>query len=55
MNPTEFFYRRDERTLFEAGVRVSPDNAKLLNNLGRLAWKTQKLDEADALFRRAIG
>lgn len=47
-------FRNNEYSLFTSGLRVNPNNTKLLNNLGRLDERNGNYDAAIDYFKRAL-
>ncbi len=45
---------RDERTIFEATLRLAPESARVHTNLGRVHWQARDNDRARQEFDRAI-
>lgn len=45
---------RDRATLFESMVRIQPENGAALNELAGVRFHEGRIDEAEALYRRAI-
>lgn len=44
----------DAKRQYEAAIRIKPDSAPVLVNLGRAALRDEQLDDANAWFRRAL-